>query len=318
MAGSDRVLEEPDRAVAEEEVRAAGVAAPEAPLAVLQVFRVVEPRLVVRRIRPGRAMRQGIRTEVRVVAGHHRRVDPRDLVGEPLRPRREIAGDGRGEVADGAPVVERPVGVVLEPGRLAEEDRSRSGIRRRKTRPDTPRSRRTPRCPGPGSSSSGRRSSPGCSRCPPRRNTTSARTHWGRSRRAGAEAHRSGRDRWRSSPLRRRAVRRSRVDRAEEAVRPEAEVDRVVRRGLLQHRQDHREHAEITRRAGAVEAIPAALGDGVGRVVLDRPEREDAEGALVVGDRQADLLEVIHALGPPRGLPRRLDRGQQQQRSGWR
>ena len=42
------------------------------------------------------------------------------------------------------------------------------------------------------------------------------------------------------------------------------------------------------------------------------PGRQAAHRAVVVVHGDADLLEVVDALGPPRGLARRLDRRQQQ------
>ena len=44
----------------------------------------------------------------------------------------------------------------------------------------------------------------------------------------------------------------------------------------------------------------------------DRGRREGAVGALVVHEGQADLLQVVGALGAPGGLARGLDGGQQQ------
>src|SRR3954469_18808771 len=75
-------LDEPDRAVAEHEIRASGMLAPETPLAELAVgLDLDEPGLDARVVGI-----VGLRRELRQVAGLQRCVDPGDLEGDPLRP----------------------------------------------------------------------------------------------------------------------------------------------------------------------------------------------------------------------------------------
>jgi hypothetical protein len=62
--------------------------------------------------------------------------------------------------------------------------------------------------------------------------------------------------------------------------------------------------------------------DGPGRIltvhvdpavrVLRAAHREDVVGAVIVVQGQADLLQVVGALGPPSGLAGGLDGGQEQ------
>ena len=84
----------------------------------------------------------------------------------------------------------------------------------------------------------------------------------------------------------------------------EVEVDRVEHRRLFQARQD--------RRVGApdgplIVAVPVQLP-----IVLRAPHREGAEALVIIVQRQPDLLQVVGALHPPRGVARRLHRGQEQ------
>ena len=48
------------------------------------------------------------------------------------------------------------------------------------------------------------------------------------------------------------------------------------------------------------------------RVAVDPAGREAADGVVVVVHGQADLLQVVDALRPAGGLPRRLDRREQE------
>ena len=80
----------------------------------------------------------------------------------------------------------------------------------------------------------------------------------------------------------------------------EAGIVGGVERGLLHVGQERHEAAH--RLVGA--AVGEVLGEGRHRITR--------VGALVIGQRQAELLEVVRALGTPRGLARRLDRGKEQ------
>ena len=72
------------------------------------------------------------------------------------------------------------------------------------------------------------------------------------------------------------------------------EVDRVEEWRLLQVGEQHHCGRPV---------VPAGFADSLG---------EDAHGALVVVQGEADLLEVVDALGTPGRLARRLHGGQQQ------
>src|SRR5262249_14985668 len=60
-------------------------------------------------------------------------------------------------------------------------------------------------------------------------------------------------------------------------------------------------------RCGSVE-----LPEGVGARDQDRRRREGTIGTLIIHEGQAELLEVVGALGAARGLARRLDGREQQ------
>ena len=51
-------------------------------------------------------------------------------------------------------------------------------------------------------------------------------------------------------------------------------------------------------------------------IVLRAPHREGAETLVIIVQRQPDLLQVIGTLHPPRGVARRLHRGQEQRDQG--
>ena len=77
--------------------------------------------------------------------------------------------------------------------------------------------------------------------------------------------------------------------------RVELEVDRVIERHLLDQRKDQGEH----------RVMPLSLVTAINRrarPILDRSGRENAVGALIVGQREADLLQVVDALGAAAGF----------------
>ncbi len=85
---------------------------------------------------------------------------------------------------------------------------------------------------------------------------------------------------------------------ADPAIGIEREVDGVVAGRLLQHREHLREAAVDQPEPGH----PAA----------DAPGREGVMHIVVIVHGQGDLLEVVHALDPPRRLAGALDGGEQQ------
>ena len=82
------------------------------------------------------------------------------------------------------------------------------------------------------------------------------------------------------------------------------EIDRVIDRRLLHRAQDRREQR-------VPGALPQRAEDRGIRALLDA-HREAAVGALVIGDAEANLLQVVGALGPTGRLAGRLYRGEQQ------
>src|SRR5690606_24823647 len=89
------------------------------------------------------------------------------------------------------------------------------------------------------------------------------------------------------------------------------EIDLVVERSLVDIRQKHGEHA-----VAAPLAAPPVGGDADGSVSLSavRELRQNAVRVVVVVHCQADLLQVVAALGAAGGLSCLLD-GRQQQRN---
>src|SRR5262249_61357237 len=84
----------------------------------------------------------------------------------------------------------------------------------------------------------------------------------------------------------------------------QVEVERVERGAGFQERKEARQ--------GAPATVDELAGGRRGAEIRRLPPRgEGAIGALVVVQRQADLLEVVGALGAPGGLARRLGGGQQ-------
>ena len=81
------------------------------------------------------------------------------------------------------------------------------------------------------------------------------------------------------------------------------EVDGVVVLRLLQEGEHHGERAEVLLDIVVADGVPHAAAAAHGEDVVDR---------VVVVQGQADLLEVVDALGPPGGLAGRLHGGQEQ------
>src|SRR5262249_42642937 len=93
----------------------------------------------------------------------------------------------------------------------------------------------------------------------------------------------------------------------------QAEVERVAQGALLQVGEQLREQAparpEVGGEGGAVARRQGPGGIGEDR---DHPPREAADGALVIVEGQADLLEVVDAGGAPGRLAGGLDGRQQE------
>ena len=116
-------------------------------------------------------------------------------------------------------------------------------------------------------------------------------------------------------PARRRIARtcergdRDRVDRAVLAADDrQVLVDRVVERGLL-HESRARKPPGSCRRSTTCRA---AWGRHSGIVRLDPARRKRAEGVVVVLQGQAELLEVVGALGAAGGFARGLNGGKEE------